>query len=127
MVVSFVFPLACRLIVVDSLFRFDALVGCPLTIPQLQREEILASRKRRAVQLEKMLEDARERLRDHEKSIRLLTDEEKKALEKKIDLYQRKLDTLTGDLDERELERIIKREELRNERLRERRARREEL
>jgi hypothetical protein len=103
-----------------------ATLSCCLTL-HVQREEILASRKRRAVQLEKMLEDARERLRDHEKSIRLLTDDEKKALERKVDLYQRKLDTLTGDLDEREIERIIKREELRNERLRERRARREEL
>jgi hypothetical protein len=92
-----------------------------------QREEILASRKRRAKQLETMLDDARERLRDHEKKIRLLTEDEKAALIKKIDIYQRKLDTMTGELDEREVDRILKREQLRNERLKERRQRRSEL
>jgi hypothetical protein len=96
-------------------------------VPWTQREEILESRKRRGKQLEAMLNDATERLSDHNKGIRLLDEKESLDLEKKISIYQRKLDTMTGELDEREIERIIKREQLRNERLKERRERRTEL
>lgn len=74
-----------------------------------------------------MLSDATERLNDHNKGVRLLEEKDKSDLEKKISIYQRKLDTMTGDLDEREVERIIKREQLRNERVQERRDRRGEL
>lgn len=92
-----------------------------------QREEILASRQKRSKQIENMLEEAKQRLNDHKSGTRVLTDTERTDLEKKIGIYQRKLDTLTGDLDEREVERLIRREKLRNERLKERRARRSEL
>jgi hypothetical protein len=90
-----------------------------------QREEILESRRRRAKQLEAMLEDSKQRLTDHHAGTKLLNEKDKAALEKKINIYQRKLETLQGDLDDREVERIIKREKLRDERLKERRARRE--
>jgi hypothetical protein len=73
-----------------------------------------------------MLADATERLADHNSDKRLLEEKEKTDLEKKISIYQRKLETMQGDLDEREVERIIKREQLRNERLKERRERRTE-
>jgi hypothetical protein len=72
-----------------------------------------------------MLEDSKQRLADHHAGTKLLNEKDKAALEKKINIYQRKLETLQGDLDDREVERIIKREKLRDERLRERRARRE--
>jgi hypothetical protein len=91
-----------------------------------QREEILESRKRRSKQLDAMLQDAQERLKDHKSGTRLLVEDEKVDLEKKINIYQRKLDTMTGDLDEREIERIIEREKLRNDRMKERRERRAE-
>jgi hypothetical protein len=71
-----------------------------------------------------MLADARQRLDDHRSGTRLLDDEELKALEKKVDIYQRKVDTMQGDLDDREIERILEREKIRNERLQDRRERR---
>ena len=74
-----------------------------------------------------MLLDSKQRLADHSAGIRILDDEEKVDLEKKISIYQRKLETMQGDLDEREIERILKREQLRNERMRERREKRSEL
>jgi hypothetical protein len=91
-----------------------------------QREEILESRKRRSKQLDAMLQDATERLADHKSGTRMLVEKERVDLEKKINIYQRKLETMQGDLDEREIERIMKREELRNDRMTERRERRAE-
>ena len=88
-----------------------------------QREEILESRRRRKVQLEAMLHDAEERLDQHRKGQKILTDDEVKALEKKADIFGRKLETMRDDLDDREIERIMAREKLRNERLAERRKR----
>lgn len=73
-----------------------------------------------------MLRDAEERLQQHNSGTKILTDEELKALEKKADVFQRKLETMRDDLDDREIERIMQREKLRNERLAERR-RRDEL
>lgn len=92
-----------------------------------QREEILESRRRRKVQLEAMLHDADERLTQHKSGQKVLTDDEIKALEKKVDIFTRKLETMRDDLDDREIERIVAREKLRNERLAERRAMRDEL
>jgi hypothetical protein len=100
--------------------------ACQCTPLFSQREEILESRKRRSKQLDAMLVDATERLKDHNSGTRLLIEKEKIDLEKKINIYQRKLETMTGDLDEREVERIIKREALRNDRMKERRERRED-
>ena len=88
-----------------------------------QREEILESRKRRSKQLEAMLVDAKQRLADHAAGIRLLEEKEKTDLEKKSDIYQRKLDTMKEPLTEREVELILSREKIREERRRERQAR----
>jgi hypothetical protein len=92
-----------------------------------QREEILESRRRRRVQLEAMMHDAEERLTLHTSGKKMLADDEVSALEKKADIFKRKLDTMKDDLDDREIERIMAREKLRNERLTERRAKEEEL
>ena len=94
---------------------------------QTTREEILASRRRRSKQIEDLLEDSKQRLALHNAGTRLLSDNEKADLEKKISIYQRKLETMRTDLDEREIERILKREKLRDERLKQRRAQRSEL
>jgi len=91
------------------------------------REEILASRRRRSKQIEDLLEDSKQRLMDHSTGVRLLDEKERGDLEKKITIYQRKLDTMRGDLDEREVERILKREQLQAERLKKRRAQHGEL
>jgi hypothetical protein len=89
----------------------------------MQREEILASRARRSKQLESLLDDSKQRLADHRSGTRILNEKERKDLENKINIYQRKLDSMKGELDEREIERLIKRERLHQERLQERRAR----
>lgn len=90
-----------------------------------QREEILASRQRRAKQLEAMLDESKARLADHNNKRKILTDGEKESLEKKISIYTRKLETLQGDFDEREIERIIRKEKIRNEHINARRAKEE--
>lgn len=90
-----------------------------------KREEILASRKRRSKQLEALLEESKARLADHASKKRILTESERISLEKKITIYTRKLETMQVDLDEREVERILKKEKLRNERIKERRQREE--
>jgi hypothetical protein len=92
---------------------------------KFQREEILASRQRRGKQLEALLDESKARLADHNNKKKILTVSEKSALEKKISIYTRKLDTLQADLDEREIERILKKEQLRNDHLKARRAREE--
>ncbi|CAB9502672.1 expressed unknown protein [Seminavis robusta] len=89
------------------------------------REEILANRARRKKQLEALLLESRQQLADHTKGKKLLDSNDLTSLEKKIHVFQRKLDTMEGDMDEREVERILKREELRHERDEERRRRRE--
>lgn len=69
--------------------------------------------------------EARQQLADHSTSKKVLDAADLGALEKKIHVYQRKLDTMEGDMDEKEVERILKREELRFQRDEERRRRRE--
>lgn len=91
----------------------------------IQREEILASRRRRSKQLEALLDESKARLADHKSRRKILSDNERSSLEKKISIYTRKLETMQTDLEEREIERIIRKEQLRNERMRERRAKEE--
>ena len=74
-----------------------------------------------------MLHDSKERLEQHTTGTKVLADEEIKALEKKVEIFTRKLETMRDDLDDREIERIMAREKLRNERLAERRQRQDEL
>jgi hypothetical protein len=93
----------------------------------MQREEILASRERRIKQIETLLDDSQQRLNDHKSGIRMLNEKELNDLQKKIDIYSRKLDSMRTPLDEREIQRIIQREEIRNERLKERRNSHREL
>ena len=124
-----------RIVIVVGLFMAVALSFAPAVSAaprgsaefETTREEILASRRRRAKQLEEILDDARQRLADHSSGVRLLSETDKADLEKKINVYERKLSTMRTDLDDREVERILKREKLRDEHLKERRSRRTEL
>lgn len=93
----------------------------------MQREEILASRERRIKQIETLLEDSQQRYNDHKSGIRMLNEKELNDLQRKIDIYTRKLESMMTPLDEREIQRIIQREEIRNERLKERRNSHREL
>jgi len=81
-----------------------------------QKEEIKANRAKRREQLSKLLDEARESMEDHTSGRRLLEDKELHTLERKIDAYERKLETMQGEMDEREVERVLQREKLRYER-----------
>jgi len=89
------------------------------------REEILATRAKRKEQLEGLLLETKQQLTDHNSGKRLLDAKDLAGVQKKIHVYERKLETMEGDMDEREVERILKREELRFQRDEERRRRRE--
>lgn len=75
-----------------------------------------ANRAKRREQLEETLAQAQETMDDHTSGRRLLEDEEFTRLERKINAYTRKLETMTGELDDREVDRVIQREQLREER-----------
>ena len=91
----------------------------------------MANRAKRREQLEKLLIEAKESMEDHTSGRRLLDDTDVTVLERKIDAYERKLETMTGEMDDREVERVLQREKLRYERdaarREERRARASEL
>jgi hypothetical protein len=74
-----------------------------------------------------MLEESKQQLQDHNSGLRLLSDKERLDVEKRIQIYQRKLETLTRELDDREIERILRREQLIHERVHQRREERGEL
>lgn len=82
----------------------------------------MESRRRRKVQLEAMLKDAQLRLDEHVTGRKVLTADEIRALEKKVDIFSRKLETMQDDLNDMEIERIMTREKLRNDRIKERRG-----
>ena len=100
---------------------------CSFFLPDrsLQREEILATREKRKKQIQGLLDDAKKQRLAHTSGKKVLGDEDLKSLEQKIHVYERKLETMEGEMDEREVERILKREELRFQRDDERRRRRE--
>ena len=87
----------------------------------------MASRERRMKQIETLLEDSQQRLNDHKSGIRILNEKELNDLQKKIDIYTRKLESMMAPLDEREIQRIIQREQIRNDRIKERRNTHREL
>jgi hypothetical protein len=70
-----------------------------------------------------MLNDAKQRLEDHKSGKRLLDELEILKLEKKIEIFQRKVEQMQGMPDDLEIERILHREKVRNERVDERRRR----
>ena len=82
----------------------------------IQREEVVANRSKRREQLVKMFEDAKVTMEDHTAGRRLLDDGDVTALERKINAFERKLETMTGEMDDREVDRVIEREKLRQER-----------
>jgi hypothetical protein len=110
------------------LFHVEYILIHTLKNIKIKREEILASRERRIKQLETLLEDSQQRYNDHTSGIRLLSEKDVADLQKKIDIYTRKLDSMTSaPLDEREIQRILHRERIQNERLQERRNAHREL
>jgi hypothetical protein len=81
---------------------------------------VLASRQRRSGQLEKLLVNLKQQIADHDSGDRILSDVDKAKVDKKVDIFQKKLDSMKEMPDEREIERILKREKLMKERQKER-------
>jgi hypothetical protein len=65
------------------------------------REEIIESRKRRKKQLRNMVHGMRKTLSNHGYGSITLPPEEKASLEYRMDIFQRKLDTMSDDVDDR--------------------------
>lgn len=71
------------------------------------REQILETRNRRKRQLKVMVMDARKKLADHSSGENILTGEQKEQFENKVDLFQRKIESMEIELEEWEIERLI--------------------
>eukprot|EP00523_Entomoneis_sp_CCMP467_P017735 CAMPEP_0168806422 /NCGR_PEP_ID=MMETSP0726-20121227/1537_1 /TAXON_ID=265536 /ORGANISM="Amphiprora sp., Strain CCMP467" /LENGTH=125 /DNA_ID=CAMNT_0008858325 /DNA_START=29 /DNA_END=406 /DNA_ORIENTATION=- len=89
------------------------------------RTEMIESRNRRAKELEKMLNVAKEQLKQHKSGQKLLDDAEKKKLERQIDMFERKMEHLLKEPDDKEVKRVLHREQERDERVLARRAQQE--
>lgn len=88
------------------------------------REEVLAKRERRRKEFSARVEDWKEQLDHHETGRRRLEEADVASIQMKIDVYQRKLEYhLNGEMDIRQVDRILAREEIQSERYWERRAR----
>ena len=82
-----------------------------------QREHVVANHERRREQLRKLIADTKEKVADHEEGRNLLEDEEEYALlTRRIGLYEKKLEKMEGDLDEKEIDRLVERARARAER-----------
>lgn len=65
------------------------------------REEILQKRENRRRQLQGMVNYMRQQLADHSAEEKILDPEEKASIEKRMDIYQRKISTISGEMDDR--------------------------
>lgn len=65
------------------------------------REEILSNRERRKRQLRNLINHMRKQLADHSTGEITLEPKEKADMERRLDLFSRKLNMMSGDLDEK--------------------------
>eukprot|EP00980_Cylindrotheca_fusiformis_P002848 scaffold672_cov126-Cylindrotheca_fusiformis.AAC.49 len=106
--------------------RFHGLPFCLLPVVHVlisyarhvcqQRETIIENHERRRDRLEDLLQEAKERITDHEAGRNLLDGEEYEKLAKRVGLYERKLEKMREPLDERDIERRLERERMRADR-----------
>jgi len=80
------------------------------------QEQVVANYERRREQLENLVAETKEKVADHEQGRSLLEDEEHALLRKRIGLYEKKLKTMEGPMDEREVDRLVERMKMRAER-----------
>lgn len=78
----------------------DALSDFIMNSDSDTREEILQNRERRKRQLRNMINRMRKQLADHSSGEIILDKKEKIDIERRLDVYARKLDTMNQDLDE---------------------------
>mmetsp|Transcript_8317 Transcript_8317/g.20469 ORF Transcript_8317/g.20469 Transcript_8317/m.20469 type:complete len:122 (+) Transcript_8317:102-467(+) len=97
----------------NTLFLLLAFVAlCPTfygAARDTTREQVLESRNRRKEQIKSMVKDAKRKLADHDSGEKILTDEEREQLERNVDLFQRKVESMEEDLEEWEIERLVAR------------------
>uniref|UniRef100_A0A6T9ZS73 Uncharacterized protein n=1 Tax=Pseudo-nitzschia delicatissima TaxID=44447 RepID=A0A6T9ZS73_9STRA len=84
------------------------------------REQVLESRNRRKEQIKNLVKDAKRKLADHDSGEKILTDEEKDQLQRNVDLFQRKVESMEEELEEWEIERLVARGVEQDKRRRER-------
>lgn len=65
------------------------------------KEEILENRKNRRRQLRNLINDMRKKLANHSAGEITLAPDEKAAIEKRLDIFQRKLNSMEVELDEK--------------------------
>jgi hypothetical protein len=99
------------------LATFLALLTTSVAQPgaKVTREKIIEQNEKRKGQLNLMLFETRGKIADHNTGRSVLDEEEKSKLEKRAEMIQRKLDKLM-EVDEEEIQRQIRREQLRLER-----------
>lgn len=81
-----------------------------------QREHIVQNYERRTEQLKTLVAETKEKVADHEHGRALLDDEEYALLQKRIGLYENKLEKMEGPMDDGEIDRQVERAKMRSER-----------
>jgi mevalonate pyrophosphate decarboxylase len=76
----------------------------------------MKNRDKRTDQLVRLLDETKEKVANHRSGKELLEDADVATFEKRVDLYERKLERMKQPLDEKEIERMVQREEMRAER-----------
>ena len=86
----------------------------------LTRDHILANYGRRREQLKKIIEETKEKVSSHEEGRNLLEEDEYARLQKNIGLFEKKLERMSEPMDDKDLDRMVERENMRAERRRHR-------
>ena len=79
----------------------------------VQRDQIIKNREKRTDQLDRLLGETKDKVADHHAGTNLLEDEELAKFTKRAELYHRKLEKMKQPLDEKEIARMVQREETR--------------
>jgi len=80
------------------------------------RQQVVANYERRRDQLKTLVAETKEKVADHEHGRSLQEDEEYALLQKRIGLYEKKLEKMEGPMNEREIDRLMERTKMRAER-----------
>ena len=78
----------------------DDVVRDSTTYGDVTREQILETRNRRKRQLNAMVMDYRKKLAEHSTGKNILTAKQKEELENKVDLFQRKIESMEVELED---------------------------
>jgi len=85
-------------------------------VNDFKRDHIIANYERRREQLKRLVEESKIKIEDHESGRHLLEDEEYNRLSKRIGLYERKIEKMEVPMEEREIDRIMERARMREQR-----------